>query len=288
MYLDYYGFHQAPFGLTPNTSLFHALPSHYEAIQTVLSAISMGEGIIKITGEVGTGKTMVCRMLINQLGDDVALVYLPNPALSGDQLRLAIANELGVNDTSSLQVVDDIHERLLELKAENKRVVALVDEAQALSDDSLEALRLFGNLETEHEKLLQIVLVGQPELDERLKQQHLRQLRQRITFSSQIKPLSLAEAVAYIDYRIQSASDVTSTSSLFTVSQKKAIWKASKGIPRLVNQICHKSLLLGMSASYQTKKNQMVSNDDVYNAMQDTFDASKPKFKSPVIWGWSS
>ncbi|WP_117236072.1 ExeA family protein [Vibrio maerlii] len=282
MYLDYYGFEQAPFGLTPNTQLFHALPSHYQAIQIVLAAISMGEGIIKVTGEVGTGKTMVCRMLINQLGEDVALVYLPNPALDGNQLRLAIASELNLVDVSESSVVDEIQEQLLRLKSEGKRVVALVDEAQALSDDALEALRLFGNLETEQEKLLQIVLVGQPELDERLEQSHLRQLRQRITFNCQIKPLTLDETVAYIDHRVQQARNELPT-ELFSLSHKKAIWYASQGIPRLINQICHKSLLFGMT----TTQSQTLKNQHVFEAMHDTFDAKKPKFKSPIIWGWS-
>lgn len=284
MYLEHFGFSEAPFSLTPNTRLFHALPSHYLAIQTVLSAIEMGEGIIKVTGEVGTGKTMVCRMLINQLPSHIALVYLPNPALNGEQLRQAIASELGVNHESDRTLVDAIQQALLTLRSQGKTVVVLVDEAQALSDDALEALRLFGNLETEQYKLLQIVLLGQPELDDRLAENHLRQFRQRITFSATIEPLTLDEAVAYIDYRVEKVTiaELKSSGSLFSLSQKKAIWKASKGIPRLVNQICHKALLLSASAQLKT-----VHNQHLMQAMNDTYDALKPRFTIPMIWGWS-
>ena len=173
MYLEHFGLTQFPFHLTPNTELFLGLEPHYEAIQTVQSAIEMGEGLIKVTGEVGTGKTMVCRILVNQLEQDVQLVYLPNPALNGDELRRAIATELAVDSVDSTNLVEEIQAKLIELARRGLPVVLFVDEAQALSDEALEVLRLFGNLETEYNKLIQIVLFGQPELDERLEQHHL-------------------------------------------------------------------------------------------------------------------
>ncbi|MEH0743096.1 ExeA family protein [Vibrio cholerae] len=279
MYLEHFGFSQQPFHLTPNTEMFLGLAPHYEAIQTVNAALSMGEGVIKVTGEVGTGKTMVCRMMTRHFLDQVQLVFLPNPALSGDKLRFAIAKELGVSSQNELSVVDDIHNKLIELAQQEKKVVVLVDEAQALSDDALEVLRLFGNLETEQSKLLQIVLVGQPELDERLSQHHLRQFRQRITFNAKLRALNLDETVAYIDNRLTRAS---ASASLMSLAHKKAVWRASQGYPRLINQVCHKALVSAFS-----KGAHQLTNQDLFDAIHDTFDTVKPKFKHPLLWGWS-
>ncbi|MCK6262261.1 AAA family ATPase [Vibrio sp. ZSDE26] len=279
MYLEHFGFSQYPFNLTPNTELFLGLEPHYEAIQMVMAALNMGEGVIKVTGEVGSGKTMVCRMLINHLKENVELVYLPNPVLTGDELRQAVASELGLEIQASISVVDKIQERLIQLSKLGKQTIVIVDEAQALSDEALEVLRLFGNLETEQAKLLNIVLIGQPELDERLTQHHLRQFRQRITFNAKLRPLSVDESVAYIDTRVN-RSDVSE--ALFSVSLKKSIWRASHGNPRLINQICHKSLILAFGA-----KASKVHSKHVYSAIHDTFDSCKPKFKAPFLWGWS-
>lgn len=283
MYQSFFGFDKAPFSLTPSTELFHGLAPHYEAIQTVMSAVSMGEGLIKVTGEVGTGKTMVCRMLINQLPEHIHLVYLPNPVLTGDGLRAAVLKELGEEESEPEQRVDAIQDRLLSLSKQGKQVVALIDEAQVLSDEALETLRLFGNLETEDKKLLQIVLFGQPELDERLAEQHMRQFRQRITFSASLRPLTLSEACAYIQHRLDVSQLVTNKESnqLFTLRQRKAIWKASRGIPRLINQICHKALILAFS-----QQHDQIREPHLYEAMQDTYDAKKPRYKTPCIWGW--
>jgi len=280
MYLTHFGFTQHPFHLTPDTGLFLGLEPHYEAIQTVSAALQMGEGVIKVTGEVGTGKTMVCRMLLAHLNDYVELIYLPNPVLNGDDLRKAIATELQIDSSySSVGLVEAIQARLIEHHRGGKRVVALLDEAQALSDEALEVLRLFGNLETEQTKLLQLVLIGQPELDERLEQHHLRQFRQRITFSAKLRPLDMSETVAYIENRLTKSG---CEKKLFNLGQKKAIWKSCQGIPRLINQVCHKALLL---AFYE--REQQVKNQHLYAAIHDTYDTCKPKFKAPVIWGWS-
>lgn len=280
IYQTFFGLSQAPFSLTPTTSLFHGLEPHFEAIQTVLSAVDMGEGIVKVTGEVGTGKTLVCRMLINHLKDKVHLIYLPNPVLTGVELKQAVATELALPaNLDSVGLVDAIHHKLLEIHQQGKNVVALIDEAQALSDEAIETLRLFGNLETEHRKLLQIVILGQPELDERLQQHSLRQFRQRITFSAHLRPLSLPETVAYIEHRIVQSGGAA---DLFSLHLKKSIWKATQGIPRMINQVCHKSLLM----AYMEQKKQ-VENHHVFSAMHDTFDVRKPKYKTPYLWGWS-
>lgn len=279
MYLAHFGFHQYPFHLTPNTELFLGLAPHYEAIQTVTSALDMGEGVMTITGEVGTGKTMVCRMLMSLFSEHIQLVYLPNPSLSDVELRQAIALELGIEQFNHVSIVDRIQERLITLHREGKQVVVLVDEAQALPDSAIEALRLFGNLETAQHKLMHIVLLGQPELEQRLAQHHLRQFRQRISFRAQLRALTLQESVAYMDNRIQHSGG---GEHILRLSHQRAVWRASRGIPRLINQICHKALLL----SYLRQQTQ-VQHHALFDAINDTVDACKPKFKHPRLWGWS-
>ncbi|MGR6833074.1 ExeA family protein [Aliivibrio wodanis] len=279
MYEQHFGLKQLPFTLTPNTSLFHGLLPHYEAIKMVLSAISMGEGIIKVTGEIGTGKTLVCRMLMSQLPANVELLYLPNPMMNSHELRQALAKELWIDqDGDGIALTDRIHDRLIDLQAEGKTAVVFLDEAQALSDEALETLRLFGNLETDYTKLLQIVLFGQPELDERLQQYHLRQLRQRITFSATLRALNISETVAYINYRM---SESGCENNPFTLSQMKAIWRASSGVPRLINQLCHKALLISFSEELDK-----ISQKSVFNAILDTTDTVKPMYYFPKFWGW--
>ncbi len=279
MYLEHFGFNYPPFSLTPCTHLFLGLEPHYQALCALQAALKMGEGVLKVTGEVGTGKTMLCRVLMEQLPPNMQLVYLPNPVLNGAELQRAVAAELGIEVRDSATLVNDIQQRLLTICAEKCSTVLIVDEAQSLSDDALETLRLFGNLETADKKLLQLVLFGQPELDERLNSHQLRQLRQRITFSASLRPLKMNEGVAYIDNRLTHCGG---RSELFSLAQKKVIWHAAGGIARLINQLCHKSLLL---AFYQ--KHSHVTNSQLFTAIWDTCDAVKPRFRYPVIWGWS-
>ncbi|KLV06412.1 MULTISPECIES: ExeA family protein [Photobacterium] len=279
MYQSHFGLTSAPFALTPNTRLFHALPPHLEAIETTLAALAMGEGIIQISGEVGTGKTLVCRMLINQLPTQFELAYLPTPARSGKELRIALARELALEtDGDEALLADGLQQALLARKAAGKTVVVLIDEAQALPDDALEVVRLLGNLETEQEKLLHIILLGQPELDTRLAQHHLRQFRQRITFRSCLRPLDLSETAAYIIHRLAASGCET---ELFHLAEIKAIWSASRGIPRLINQLCHKSLLAACS-----EQRQHIDRQDVLLAIRDTLGARQPRWTFPVLWGW--
>ena len=207
MYLSHFGLQEAPFGLTPNTGFYYGLPPHEEAMQVLNWALAQGEGFIKVTGEVGTGKTLLCRKLLSELGSEacpVRLAWLPNPHLTPGELRTALALELGlaVQGESELDLTDRIHRHLITLHQQGSRVVVLIDEAQALPDETLEAIRLFGNLETESSKLLQIVLFGQPELDVRLAKPHLRQLRQRIGFSYCLRPLRCDETRAYLEHRL--------------------------------------------------------------------------------------
>ena len=185
MYLQHFGLTETPFSLTPNTGFFFGLAPHVEALQVLQTALQTGEGFIKVTGEVGTGKTLICRKLMNDLPERFHCAYLPNPYLTPDELRWAVAMELGLKHSSQIdqqQLTGLIQQQLLALSAHGHSIILVLDEAQALPDESLEALRLFTNLETESRKLLQVVLFAQPELDERLAQNKFRQLRQRDHF----------------------------------------------------------------------------------------------------------
>ncbi len=245
MYLYHFGLTQLPFTLTPNTSFYLGLKPHTEAFAVLLTALKTGEGFIKVVGEVGTGKTLLCRKLLNEIPEHFVTAYIPNPYLNPDELRRAVASELGVKQAqrmSSQLLNQRIQERLLALHQKGHSVVLILDEAQALPEESLEALRLFTNLETESRKLLQVVLFAQPELDQRLSTQQFRQLRQRITFSYQLRPMTSLEVEQYVQHRMQIAG--YKGEQLFTRSLCKKLTKASKGIPRLVNVLCHKMLML--------------------------------------------
>ncbi|MGN1356432.1 MAG: ExeA family protein [Succinivibrionaceae bacterium] len=280
MYESFFGLREQPFALTPNTSFYYGLPPHQEALEVLRVAIENGEGFIKVTGEVGTGKTLVLRKIMNsELASDCEIAYLPNPYLSASELRVALVRELeipDVQDNDELSVTDAIHCHLIEAHRRGKKVLVLIDEAQDLPDETLEAIRLFGNLETESEKLLQIVLFGQPELDERLSQKKFRQLRQRITFSYELRPLNLMETSAYINYRLHASG--YSGAPLFTGGAISCIWKASRGIPRLINVLCHKSLMLAYGSGVLRIKKKTVRY-----AIEDTPDARYRSSKVPVV-----
>jgi MSHA biogenesis protein MshM len=266
MYLYHFGLTELPFTLTPNTSFFLALEPHNEALEVLMTALKTGEGFIKVIGEVGTGKTLLCRKLLNEIPEHFITAYIPNPYLNPDELRRAVAIELGVKQAQRMSVqllTDRIQHRLLELHAKGHSVVLILDEAQALPEQSLEALRLFTNLETETRKLLQVVLFAQPELDQRLAQTEFRQLRQRITFSYKLRAMKAEEVQHYIQHRLQIAGYKGVT--LFPASLCKKITKASQGIPRLVNILCHKMLMLSYGQG-----NYQMTRKDLAAAIKDT------------------
>ncbi|WP_019027304.1 ExeA family protein [Colwellia piezophila] len=245
MYLYHFGLAELPFTLTPNTRFYMPLAPHHEALAVLSTALQTGEGFIKVIGEVGTGKTLLCRKLLNEIPEHFVTAYIPNPYLNPDELRRAVAVELGVKQAQrmSLQLLTQrIQTRLLELHAQGHSVVLILDEAQALPEDSLEALRLFTNLETETRKLLQVVLFAQPELDHRLAKTEFRQLRQRITFGYKLRAMTAQEVQQYIHHRLQVAG--YKGTELFPVSICKSIARVSQGVPRLVNILCHKMLML--------------------------------------------
>lgn len=244
MYLDHFRFTDHPFSLTPDTDYYYNNFSCQEAMNVLLVALSNGEGIVKITGEVGTGKTLMCRKLLNDLPTEMLTVYLPNPLMEPQQLYRAVAQELGVDAAADISLADlltRLNVRLINLSASGQRVVVCVDEAQSMSTDTLEALRLLSNVETEKRKLLQIVLFGQPELDERLAQSQLRQLRQRISFSYTLDSLDFPDFQGYLNHRLQMAG--YRGVPLFTRAAQRRLYRGSRGIPRLVNILAHKALL---------------------------------------------
>jgi MSHA biogenesis protein MshM len=247
MYLAHFGLAERPFALTPDTAYAFSTRAHQEALNTLLVAADAGEGFIKITGEVGTGKTLLCRRFLAALAErDAGFVtcYLPNPNLSPRTLMLSLAEELGETLPASADqytLHKTINQRLLELASADLRVVLCLDEAQALSLESLEALRLLSNLETEKRKLMQVVLFGQPELDTKLQRADLRQLRQRIAFTYRLRGLSRGELGFYLEHRLRVAGHVGP--AVFSPAAIARLHRASDGTPRLVNILAHKALL---------------------------------------------
>jgi MSHA biogenesis protein MshM len=252
MYLYHYGIKELPFTLTPNTSYFFGLPSHKEAIQVLLTTLKTGEGFIKVTGEVGTGKTLICRKLLNELPDHFVAAYIPNPYLTPTELRRAVASELDVlltDHTDQQEFTQRIQQRLIRIHQQNKGVVLIIDEAQALPVESIEALRLITNLETESRKLLQVVLFGQPELNDKLSLPELRQLKQRVTFSYTLKLMDSDQVYQYVKHRMNVAG--YRGGNLFDRKCCALIFKASEGTPRIVNVLCHKALMLAYGEGMQ-------------------------------------
>jgi MSHA biogenesis protein MshM len=245
-YLAHFGLREPPFGITPDTSFFFPCRSAQEALNTLLVALENGEGFIKITGEVGTGKTLLCRKFLSTL-DEARWVsaYITNPSLEPRTLLLAFAEELRATIEAGVdqhRLLKSLTRALLDLARQDRRVVLCLDESQAMPLDTLEALRLLTNLETEKRKLLQVVLFGQPELDRKLARESIRQLRQRISFHHDLQGLDEEEVGAYFRHRLRVAG--YAGPQLLTSGARHALYRGSRGVPRLVNILAHKALLL--------------------------------------------
>ena len=255
MYLNHFGLTELPFGITPDTSFTYSVQYHQEALNTLLLALSQGEGFVKISGEVGTGKTLLCRRLLQSLDDGWVTAYLPNPNLDAATLFLALAEELGVKDAAGLDqyhLVRRINVALLGHARAKKKVVLCIDEAQAMPIETLEALRLLSNLETEKRKLLQIVLFGQPELDAKLNRPEVRQLLQRIAFHYRLGGLKKSEIGNYVAHRLRVAG--YRGDDLFSPAALRTLHRASDGTPRLINILAHKSLMSVFGEGRQSVK----------------------------------
>ncbi len=245
VYLEYYGLKEPPFDITPNPKFLFFSLKHREAFNHLLYGIRERKGFVQLTGEVGAGKTTLCRAMLEQLGKDHSTSLILNPVLDADQLVKAVAMEFGldVRGLDRLETVSAINQFLLHEIEAGREAVLIIDEAQDLSAALLEQIRLLSNLETDARKLLQIVLLGQPELRDRLNQHNLRQLRQRITVRYHLGPLSFREVAQYVQHRL-----VVSGAKEPPEFTKAAIWRVycySKGIPRLVNAVCDRCLLAG-------------------------------------------
>ena len=266
MYQKYFGLKEIPFSLSPDTSYFFAYGHYANALNTLLVAVRSGEGFIKVTGEVGTGKTLLCRKLMNTLNNKVKILYIPNPQMSSFGLQVAVAEELGLKITRySHRMNKMITDKLLELAKDGLRVVLCIDEAQAMPEETMESLRLLTNLETEKFKLIQVVMFGQPELDELLNRRSVRQLKQRITFSYRLEPLDRAGMDAYILHRMVVAG--FHGGMIFEPKALDKIYTASRGIPRLINILCHKALMVSYGQGTRT-----VGQANVEMAVSDTED----------------
>jgi MSHA biogenesis protein MshM len=301
MYESFFGLKEAPFTLTPNTHFFLKSETHQQGLDMLLVALKNKEGFIKISGEVGTGKTLLCRKLLNALDNNYISAYIPNPHFSAESLYCVLADELAgelaasqkrarqldrehekkeensqaifsqidgyfnqnVTGEKHVLALQRINECLIQLAKDGKQVVLIIDEAQSMPDETIEALRLLTNLETESEKLLQVVLFGQPELDLMLQRKHLRQLQQRITFQHCIQPLSRKEIEQYISHRMLLAG--YRGGRLFEAKAITQLTRASKGIPRLVNILCHKALM-----SAYGKGSKRVQSKHMTAAIRDT------------------
>ena len=248
MYLEHFGLDRPPFKITPDTSMFYEGSKRGAALEALIYAIKTGEGIIKVVGEVGSGKTMLCRMLEVKLSGIVDVVYIANPSLSPDNILHVIAHELHLdvtNDESKLDVMQKLQDYLLEKHADNRQVVVFVEEAQSMPVETLEEIRLLSNLETDQHKLLQMVLFGQPELDDKLALPQIRQLKERITHSFHLDPFPPEDTLDYLNFRLRSVG--YRGPSLFDRRTANAVEKYSSGLSRRINIIADKALMASFS-----------------------------------------
>lgn len=277
MYLQHFGLRELPFSLTPNTQFFLNMASYHKAYNMLMVSLANAEGFIKIIGEVGTGKTMLCRKVLNTLEEDkdnYLTAYIPNPVLSPKGLFLAFAEELNIQidqDVGHHRLLKAITERLVDIAVDNKQVVLFIDEAHAMPEQTLEALRLLTNIETEQVKLFQVVLFAQPELDVQLSQPSLRQLRQRITFSFRIESLDRDGVERYVVHRLATAG--YNGPFLFSKRALDYIYRASDGIPRVVNILCHKALMVAFGKGERT-----LQVEHIKSAANDTEGVELPSF----------
>lgn len=279
MYLSFFGLDEAPFSLTPNTRYFLRAESHAQALELLLVALREQEGFIKVSGEVGTGKTLLCRLLLNQLPGDVRTAYLPNPQLTPTGLFQALADELGLtlaDAENTHRALSSLQRHLIDTASQGYSVVLVIDEAQSMPEETLEALRLLTNLETESRKLIQVVLFGQPELDSLLDRESLRQLKQRITFQCRLTTLDRAAVEAYLQHRLSQAG--FNGGRLFRPGAVRLIAKSSQGTPRLINILAHKALIAAYGQGVRE-----ITRRHVKQAIRDTDSARQPN----GLGGWA-
>ena len=282
MYQQHFGLNRPPFKITPDTSLFFEGNQRGAALDALLYAIHSGEGIIKVVGEVGSGKTMLCRMLEVRLSDEVDVIYIANPSLSPDNILHVIAHELHLdvnNEMSKVDVMQQIQAHLLKKHASNRQVVLFVEEAQSMPIETLEEIRLLSNLETDQNKLLQMVLFGQPELDEKLSQPHIRQLKERITHSFNLSPFPPDDTLCYLNFRLRAVG--YTGPDVFNKKTAGVVKKYSAGLTRRINILADKSMLAAFSEG-----SHAVTSSHVKSAAQDSeFKKSNNGKKIAIVSG---
>ena len=269
MYLRHFSLREAPFSITPDTDFFYPHEGAQASLNMLLVALRSGEGFLKVVGELGCGKTVLCRQLLKTLQGEFVTAYIPNPDMGPEDLLLALASELGVAVSPSPhrhEIMNGIGACLLDHARAHRRVVVCIDEAQAIPVRTVESLRLLSNLETEKRKLLQIVLLGQPDLDEKLARPEIRQLLQRITFSEFLGPMDQRRVPVYLQHRLaRAATDDNVDARIFSPEAAAIIAKASGGVPRLINVLAHKCLMLAYGEDKMT-----VTADHARMAVRDT------------------
>jgi len=285
MYYDYFGLKEAPFSIAPNPEYLFMTTRHQEALAHLYHGIKSDAGFVLLTGDIGTGKTTICRCFLSELPDNVAVAYILNPFLGGRELLMTICEELKINNVdkkSSLRALTQhIHERLLENHAKGLTTILLIDEAQHINLKVLELIRLLTNLETNKQKLLKIILVGQPELNEHLEKRELVQLAQRITARYHIKSLSLDEVSAYINYRLNIAGCIDGV-NIFPPSIMKTLYGMTQGVPRVINALCDRALL----GVYSQNKRQ-VDKKTLKTAIVEIKGQGNTNQRAPLLRGLS-
>ncbi len=276
MYARHFALQEAPFSITPDSTYFYPHEGAQSALNMLLVALRSGEGFLKVVGEVGCGKTVLCRQLLKTLQDECVTAYIPNPDMGADDLLMALVTELGVvvnAPFSRHKILSALSEFLLMQAVQGKRVVVFIDEAQAIPVRTVESLRLLSNMETEKQKLLQLVLLGQPELDVKLARPEIRQLLQRITFSEYLGPMAAHRVPAYLEHRLSTAalSEFTDV-QLFEEDAARSIAFHSAGVPRLVNVLAHKCLMLAYG-----QNRHRVTEQHVRLAAHDTHGVREPE-----------
>ena len=272
MYLEHFGLRESPFRITPHTEFFFSGANRGATLEALIYAITHDEGIVKVSGEVGSGKTMLCRMLLERLPEDVDTVYLANPSLSREEILYAIADDLKLSMPEGRMhaIVRTLQEHLVDIYAAGRKVVIMIDEAHAMPPETLEEIRLLSNLETNRHKLVHIVLFGQPELDERLAETGMRQLKERITHNFALEPLHRNDIGTYLMFRLRAAG--YRGPDLFTPKAIQRISLASEGLTRRINILADKALLSAFSENrYQidTRQVDAAIRDAQFNPMHE-------------------
>ena len=283
MYLDHFGLREAPFRITPHTEFFFAGGNRGSTLDALVYAITHDEGIVKVTGEVGSGKTMLCRVLMERLPDSVETIFLANPSLSRDEILFTLADELQVNLATNRinAVMRALQEHLIDLYAQGRQVVVLIDEAHAMPAETLEEIRLLSNLESNRHKLLQIVLFGQPELNDVLNRNEMRQLKERITHNFSLEPLVRSDVAQYVSFRMRAAG--YKGPDVFSPAALKRIAAASLGLTRRINILCDKALLAAFAGN-----THLITPSHVKAAIRDA-EFRSAGFPSTAQWlGWSA